>query len=57
MIKTRLLSFLLNLILKNKIMFFRQDNGEFSIINEIDISNDLLICYYNERKSLSEDKI
>ena len=57
MIKTRLLSFLLNLILKNKIMFFRQDNGEFFIINEIDISNNTLICYYNERKSLLEDKI
>lgn len=56
MIKIRLLTFLLNLILKNKKMFFLQENGEFSIINEIGVFSDILICYYDEKKSLSEDK-
>ena len=44
---------LLSKILKNKIVFFEQDN-EYKLINDIEFDGDVVVCSYYERKELKE---
>ena len=44
---------LLARILKNKIVFFEQDNG-YHLINDIYFDGDVMVCSYYERKELKE---
>ncbi len=44
---------LLTKILKNKIVFFEQDN-EYHLINDIYFDGDIVICSYYERKRLEQ---
>lgn len=40
---------LLSKILGNRVIFFKDENGNFELINEIDFSDDILICYFKDR--------
>ena len=46
---------LLSQILKNKILFFKDENKKYHLINEIDFSDDVLICYYDKREGIIND--
>lgn len=40
---------LLKQILQNKMVFFKDEDGNFDLINEIDFSGDIVICYFKDR--------
>ena len=40
---------LLGKILGHRVMFFKDENGNFELINEIDFLDNVLICYFKDR--------
>lgn len=46
--------YLLSKILGHRVMFFKDEKGDFKLINEIEFSDDVLICYFKDRSDMND---